>query len=177
MSKGGRPLKITEETIEHIIYAISLGLPFKMAAYYVEIDPCTIIDWRHKGDRDIEAGVNSLYSKFSKGIRRAKSLSMLERLKNLKKAEEEHWQVSAWFLEREYPEYFGRDIIVRELGELGESNKAKPSELNDNELDELILKIKNRIEDQRNQYTLKDEIKKIAQERVKLITPKKRERK
>ena len=150
--RPGRPVKINEEIIKHIEYVVSLGMPQKMAAFYVGIDPTTLVAWRHQGEQDIELQKDSMYSKLVIRIKKAIALSMKDRLENIRKAEKESWQCSAWILERRFPEFFGKDILIHDMNDAGIDMNKNINELEEAEIDTLIHKIKIRIEDKKKEY-------------------------
>ena len=147
-----RPRKLNKETIESIGYVIGLGMPLKVSAFYVGIDPSTLIAWRNQGKEDKSNNKDSLESELYDCILKSQAQSMADRLLNIKNAEKEHWQCSAWILERRWPEFFGRDILIHDMREAGIDENKPVGELEDNELDSLIFKIKARIEQKKEEY-------------------------
>lgn len=97
---AGRKTKYTPEIVERLTYAIGLGLAHRLACDYAGIDPSTFYDWM------------KTKPEFSHAVKRAEGEGAVERLKRIKVAGENGiWQADAWWLERHYPEEYGRNRV------------------------------------------------------------------
>lgn len=103
-----RPLKLNETIKDALIKCIRAGLSYKRAADFCGISEQSFIDYRRQGQRDSEAERKSICSELFEGIKKAEAEAILLRLKNIQDASKEHWQASAWFLERKYPDEWGK---------------------------------------------------------------------
>ena len=94
--------KFNDETIEIILKARESGLNQKECAEVAGINEATLYKWLNKG-KEARSGK---YKKFYNDFNLAKIRNKLFHLKKIH--EEEAWTASAWYLERVYPEEFGR---------------------------------------------------------------------
>ncbi len=90
--------KYCEEIIKQIEGMLSLGVSNKSCAEAVGIPETTFYAWMKK-------------PKFSKRIKKAKSLGQVKLLKVIDNATKETWQAAAWKLERIWPKEFGKKIL------------------------------------------------------------------
>lgn len=93
-----RPTKYTPETSKRICEGIQLGMPYYQAAMYGGITYETFTKWR--ADKP----------GFSDDIKAAESKAIAGRLARIRTAEADHWQAAAWWLERRYPNDFGKTV-------------------------------------------------------------------
>lgn len=97
-ARRGRPPKYTPETVAKIIQAVEQGAPYRHACAYGGISEDTFAVWRNR------------YPDFSDAIKAAESRAVVGRLVRIRVAESEHWQAAAWWLERKFPNEFGRTV-------------------------------------------------------------------
>jgi hypothetical protein len=144
MRKGAK-LKLTETRIKVLCKAIELGLPQQKAAILAGISETTFYYWKSKG----ENAKRGIYRSFWESLKKAQAQAEIRHLKNIAKhalggmkivetktttnangsvtttvTEKEapgSWQSSAWWLERKYPERYGRNRNVET-----EDNKPLP---------------------------------------------------
>ncbi len=95
--RGPRPV-LDEIKRREIIAILSVGSSQRTAASYVGCSPQTI---RNTAERDPD---------FAEQISRAQHSQELRYLKNVQKAadQEKYWRAAAWFLERKFPDEYGR---------------------------------------------------------------------
>jgi len=103
-----RPTKLTQEMHDAILKCIIAGLSYRYTCDYVGISENTFMEWRRTGEADEEKGENTIYSRLFREVKKAESSAILMRLKNINDASKESWQAAAWFLERKYPDDFGK---------------------------------------------------------------------
>ncbi|NQU26421.1 MAG: hypothetical protein HQ567_34480 [Candidatus Nealsonbacteria bacterium] len=98
MAKSGPKPVLDEIKRREIIAILSVGCSRRTAARYVGCSPRTI---RNTAEREPE---------FSEQISRAEHSQELRYLKNVQKAadQEKYWRAAAWFLERKFPDEYGR---------------------------------------------------------------------
>lgn len=114
-NKVGRKILLDDKLIAELCKAKKSGLTNKACCDFVGIDESTLYDYLNKGDKDIRAGEETIYSEFSKQYKKAISEMKLYHINLLRKASEVgSWQASAWLLERCFPKEFGRNIIVKD---------------------------------------------------------------
>lgn len=105
---GGRPPKLTEEISKLIIDEVRESLSINHAAESNEIARSTVATWMSHGNKDIEEGKDNIFTRFTKGIKKARAEFVQETLRTLKLAPK-NWQSNAWLLERCCAEDFGKD--------------------------------------------------------------------
>ena len=102
----GRPTKLTPELQTALIKALSSGAFIEAACEYVGIDPGTYHRWMAKG---AEEDTDPVYGEFREAIKAARAavtLRMAGRV--LEAADDGSWQAGAWWLERSFPDQYGR---------------------------------------------------------------------
>lgn len=107
---AGRPSLIDDARVrEIIISAISLGSSYKAACDYAGISYHTFTNWMRKGRADVENGKNTKFAQFFHDIKKAESDAYMRALSAIVEAYTGGtWQAAAWYLERRYPEEFGK---------------------------------------------------------------------
>ena len=96
--RAGRPTKYEPDVAKAILGAIELGVPFRHAVAYGGISESTFGRWRKQ------------YADFDDAIKAAEARAVMGRLGRIRRAEDESWQAAAWWLERRYPQEFGRTV-------------------------------------------------------------------
>ena len=94
--------KFNEKTIEMILKAHESGLNQKECAEVAGINEATLYKWINKGKEAKRGKYRDFYNDFQM----AKNKNKLFHLKKIHEAEA--WTASAWYLERIYPDEFGR---------------------------------------------------------------------
>lgn len=112
----GRPSKFTEERRTAIIDAIAHRIPYEYAAEANGICEATLYDWLNTARKHRQEGIESEYTVFSEGIKRAEMTRMREHA-DMIAAKPERWQADAWLLERRWPKHFGTQVLLKELND------------------------------------------------------------
>ena len=128
--------KFNDETIEIILKARESGLNQKECAEVAEINEATLYKWLNKG-KEARSGK---YKKFYNDFQIAKNRNKLFHLKKIHEAEA--WTASAWYLERVYPEEFGRKDRM-ELNHEGKVEVNKTVKEEEKEADEYFKQLEN----------------------------------
>lgn len=101
--------KLTKELIEKAVKIVERGNYYKVAIDVLGISEHTWYEWMRKGEVDTNKGVNSLMAQFFQSIKKAEATAIDRNLSIIQKAAMEgNWQASAWYLERKYPEQWGK---------------------------------------------------------------------
>jgi hypothetical protein len=101
--RTGRPHVLTDtEKVERILNAIRLGLSIADACEFAGIAKQTYYEYRSKAETGEEP-----YKSFSDSLKKALIEREMRLLSNLER-HSENWVVSAWRLERMFPEKYGR---------------------------------------------------------------------
>lgn len=102
--------KFTAENRREIIRLVKAGLSTTDVAKAVGIHPSTLFNWLSWGEDGIRGrDDDEEYVKFAHEYRRAEAMRKAFHLQNITRAANDgQWQASAWYLERAYPQEFGR---------------------------------------------------------------------
>lgn len=105
-NKGGAPSKFNEKRAEKLLQAVRGGNYLQTAASYAGISYQTLRRWLLKAD---EPGAPPEYVAFKESLEKARADAEVAALAKIQKAASEGaWQASAWYLERSWPERWGR---------------------------------------------------------------------
>ncbi len=111
---SGRPSKFTPERRAAIIDAISNRIPYEYAAEANGICEDTLYDWLKTGKTHRAQGIDSDYTIFSEGIKRAEMQRIREHNDKIA-ANVERWQSDAWILERRWHKHYGPNAQINDL--------------------------------------------------------------
>lgn len=95
--------KYTPERHVAIINAIEQGVPYRHAAAIAGISEDTMQRWRER------------FAAFAEAIKAAEGRAVAGRLARIRQAEPDHWQAAAWWLERKYPQEFGKTVQENQI--------------------------------------------------------------
>ena len=111
---NNKPYKLIDNEIqERLLQAIRLGAFIEHACYYAGINSSTFRQWRQKATEGIEP-----YKSFWVKVNEAESEAIMRRLARIENAGKDgSWQADAWYLERKYPDKFGRRDRVELAGD------------------------------------------------------------
>ena len=103
---------ILSEVIQNaMVEAIEAGNYASTAAESVGIGRSTHYEWMSKGEEGIEP-----YAGYTDAIKKAEANAQMQALSVVKNAMADNWQAAAWYLERKFPELFGRrDKLTQEI--------------------------------------------------------------
>ncbi len=102
-----RPTKLTEEVHDRIVGALLLGLYQDQAARYGGINPGTFYRWIDRGASELKK--DAIYREFREAVQKARAEAEARRIAVIHQAAEDGtWQAAAWWLERSFPERWGR---------------------------------------------------------------------
>ena len=100
----GRPPKLTEAMVEAILALLRAGCYRCVACKQVGINPGTLRKWIRLG----EAWPDGLYARLRAGVPLAETEAETEAIKRILQAGEVDADHLKWFLERRYPQRWGR---------------------------------------------------------------------
>lgn len=104
MSKVGRKTKLTSQVQERIVQAIRGGNYAVVAARYAGIDESSFYGWLVRGEKE----GTGLYFEFFKAVKDAESAAEVEAVEEVRLASRESWQAGMTWLERKFPDRWGR---------------------------------------------------------------------
>lgn len=91
-----RPSKYTPEAVQKIVQAVTAGNTRETAAAYAGITATTLYDWlKHKAE-------------FSEAVKKAEADAEVAAVTIIRTAMPKNWQAAAWYLERKWPDRWGR---------------------------------------------------------------------
>ena len=99
--------KLTPELTADVDKYISMGMTNQDVCNLVGIEESTFYKWLQTAE---EPGADEKYVKFSDTVKKALSNFKAQHVLNILKASKlpQHWQASAWMLERKFPKEFGK---------------------------------------------------------------------
>ncbi|MBY0274724.1 hypothetical protein K2Z84_05250 [Candidatus Binatia bacterium] len=97
---GGRPPKLTPELQQRIIQAIQGGAYREKAAQFAGIAPETLSRWMSRR--------GSPYAEFSQAVLEAEAHASVIMALRVSAAAKDDWRAAAWWLERKFPDEWGR---------------------------------------------------------------------
>jgi hypothetical protein len=119
--KRGRPTKRTPDVEARIVEAVRAGNYIETAAAYAGIGKSTLYEWQAK------------YPDFADALQRARAEAEVRDVTLIRQAARTQWQAAAWWLERSFPQRYGR----RDKLEVTEAPAIDVSLYTDAELDVL----------------------------------------
>ena len=129
--------KLTPETQKKIVDAISEGNYLVTAAAIGGVTYTTLNNWMKKG----ESASSGAYVEFLEAVKKAEAEAEALRVSRISKAGKEgNWQADAWYLERRYPDRWGKrvqEVTGKDGGPLEYVQRVQ--ELTDSELERIIL--------------------------------------
>jgi len=112
MAKLGRKCKLTPELQSKICKYIEDGNYAIHACQAVGISTVTFYDWIKRGELDASSNSNTKFSNFFNSTKEAEAKAITANVKNIRTAARAgEWTASAWFLERKYPDLFGKRTV------------------------------------------------------------------
>jgi transposase len=100
---AGRPSLLTEERRADLTLALAEGVPARIAAASVGVSPRTVRHWLATSDlRERVAELRDTRSEHADAENEARLVLLILR------AAQHDWRASAWWLERRYPERWGK---------------------------------------------------------------------
>ena len=134
----GRPSKLTPERIAKVLEALRAGNYVEAACGYANVSVSTFYRWLERGEQESKGQ----YREFREDIKKAQADAEAAIVAHWRKHIPKDWKACATFLERRYPERWGRRVIQQEVtGKGGGALRIEVQEMAD---DELIAQI-NRI--------------------------------
>ena len=136
---AGRKSKLTKELIDEAVNLIKLGNYACVVANYLGVSESTWYRWLQEG----EQAKSGLKREFWESIKKAEAVPEIRNVKIIQQAAEENWQAAMTYLQRRFPERWGRrDFRVKgeiqhtgkDGGSIELENKINLDKLTDQEL-------------------------------------------
>jgi len=104
-----RPTKLTKEAQERILQAVQAGNYLDTAAQYAGVDGSTMRRWVTKGEAP---NAPEPYRSFCTALKSARAAAEVRSVALINQAAGNGtWQAAAWYLERSYPDRWGRTRV------------------------------------------------------------------
>lgn len=100
--------KLTPELQACIVANIENGNYIAVAAQSAGINKSTHSRWMSKGRNDIDRGEDTIYSQYFEAVTTARAKAEVQNVFVIKSATHDTWQAAAWWLERTFPDRWGR---------------------------------------------------------------------
>jgi transposase len=100
--------KLNEEVIKKAANMIRAGNYQKVVAQALGVSEVTWYNWLKRGEQEANEGKDTLRAKFFKEIKRAEAEAIIRNVAIIQKAAATTWQAAAWWLERRYPDEWGK---------------------------------------------------------------------
>ena len=114
-----RPTKLTQDTQDRIIQAVQAGNYLETAAQFAGIDGSTLRRWVAKGEAP---NAPEPYRSFCTALKSARAAAEVRSVALIQQAATGGtWQAAAWYLERSYPDRWGRTRVEVTGGPDGET--------------------------------------------------------
>jgi hypothetical protein len=106
------PMFVQQPNLENrIVKLVRKGVPYTTVCRYVGITPKTFKDWLEKGKN----GYTREHVRFYERVARAEAHAEMKILQSLRAHSKADWRVSAWQLERRWPEHWAKkDRVIAE---------------------------------------------------------------
>lgn len=134
----GRRLKLTAKVQDKIVTVIKAGNYCCVAAAYAGVAASTFWSWMQKGEEQPK----SVYGKFRAAVLEAESFAEVRANTIIQKAMEDNWVAAMTFLERKFPDRWGRRQRVEMTGANGgpiQTEAAPAIDLDKLSTDELMV--------------------------------------
>lgn len=110
--KSGRPTKLTPKVQDTICKAIAHGSWENAAALKAGVSLRAHLNWKQRGNEDLEAGEDTIYSVYALAIKEAHELNKGELVEiGNEAARNGDWKAAYTSLERRYRSEFGRNEV------------------------------------------------------------------
>ncbi|MBI1294290.1 hypothetical protein GC175_04950 [bacterium] len=98
--------KLTAERVSALCGLLADGVPVETACGAVNMNRRTFYQWLERGEAEPE----TVYGEFAQLVRTAQDAAEVWHVQNVKQAAQEsrNWTASAWWLERRFPERWGK---------------------------------------------------------------------
>lgn len=117
---AGRRSKLTKQLIKNAADLVKLGNYTETACAYLGIGKTSWYRWLQEG----EQAKSGLKREFWEAIRQAEAQAEIRNIGKIQTAANDDWKASAWYLERKFPDRWGRkEHIDANLNHSGELNK------------------------------------------------------
>ena len=137
----GRKTKLTPEVQDEVVKRIRAGNYINVSCQAVGIGVSTYFEWLKKGEEGRQP-----YAEFTDAIKKAEAEAHVNYVAIVASHAPNQWQAAAWWLERRFPDKWGRRDKLDIKGEIVADKKVdkieeKFSHMSDKELSEHVSKV------------------------------------
>lgn len=108
-----RPTKLTTELQGVICCALAGGNTRATAAGLAGIGERTLYRWLERGEEDSDDDCETEFRQFWQAVKKAEAEAVEKHVAIVRNAAPRSWQAAAWWLERRYPDDWGRKQAIR----------------------------------------------------------------
>lgn len=116
--KTGRKPELNAETQKRICDMLKIGQTMTTAAEYGGVSRKTVEEWIRRGEDRDRRESEEIYAAFAAAVKDAKLTSKIRNVTLITEAAKKHWTAAAWWLERNYPEEYGRRTALEHSGKI-----------------------------------------------------------
>ena len=117
--KTGRPLKLTKDRSDRIVSAIRAGNYAEVASRYGGVHPTSYYSYMKRGETDADAGKTTVFAEFFTAVKKAEADAEVRAVALVNTAMKDNWTAAMTYLERRFPQRWGRREVVEHAGEGG----------------------------------------------------------
>jgi hypothetical protein len=138
---AGRKTKLTPELQEEVVKRIRAGNYIQVACEAVGISHTTYFNWIKKGEEGKRP-----YVEFLEAVKKAESEAQVNYVATVASHARDQWQAAAWWLERRFPDKWGRKDRLDIKGEITAEKKVdkieeKFAHMSESELNQHVFKL------------------------------------
>lgn len=117
----GRKEKLNPDRQKIIVEAIAAGSPHETAVALAGVSKSAFYEWINTGS----TAASGKYKSFHDAVKKAEADAEAARIRRIDQAGKDgDWKADAWYLERRYPERWGRRVISADLNHTGEVTQS-----------------------------------------------------
>ena len=116
--RSGRPTRLTPEVQQKLIQAIATGNTRRTAAAYAGVSITTLEEWLARGKGTAPRAQTKIYADFADAVEKAEADAVATSVALIRQASQRNWTAAAWWLERRYPQEWGRVDALQGKGGL-----------------------------------------------------------
>ena len=110
----GEPRRLNDAVAQRIVEKVLEGNYPEVAAQLAGVPRRTFQRWLHDGRQELEEGrEHGSVARLALAVEKARAECVARKVKRVQDAGEKSWQADAWWLERNFPEMYGRNQRIQ----------------------------------------------------------------
>lgn len=107
----GEPRRLTADVQQRISQHVEAGNYGEVAAQLAGVPRRTFQRWMHDGRQDLDNGLeHTSVARLALAVEKARASVIAAKVKRVQEAGASYWQADAWWLERNFPDLYGRRL-------------------------------------------------------------------